>query len=343
MSIARGCVPLVCLVVAACGGGTLASQKPMSPAAPESKTAQAAPSKPPAEASGDKTAEAADAAPSDRPVVTLLTPGAEPRQKLRYHIAKNHKERMKMVTRMDMRMALGGNPMPHTSLPPMAADMTLEVTNVTADGKVDYTFSIDHFATEPDPSTSKDIAARLDATLAHMDGTTGSATVTSRGFTTRAEVHVPPGVDPTTAQLMKGIEDSIHQLANPLPKEPVGVGAKWNVTMHPVIRGMAVDQTYHCKLLSRQGDHFKLDIAIEQSASPQTMHLPNLPPDAKVELVSLASIGAAKANLDLSHLVPIHSLALLESKSAMQVTSGGQTQPMNTDVKMSMEVTPEKP
>lgn len=343
MSIARWCVPLA-FAVAACGPPGKSAEKP--PEAPVAQASEAPAGKQAPSAEPDEPAESEEAqeepAPPPPPVVTLVSAGAKPRRELRYHILDKQKERMQMVTLMDMKMSLGSRALPGAKLPPMAADMTTTVKHVGEDGTVDYEYSIDHFATKPDPSTPKPVSDAMDARLGHMVGVTGSASVTARGFTENAKVNVPPDVDPKTRQMLNNMNESIQSLANPLPEEPVGVGAKWDVTMHPVVNGVSATQVYHCKLLSAHGDHITLAVGIEQSASPQTLHLPNLPPGAKVDLVSLTSSGSGKLDVDLSHLVPRHSQVKIHSKSAMNATTSGQTQRMGTDMTMAIEVTPSK-
>lgn len=360
--------PLAGVVVAACGGSAMPSTTPLStnepaPAtAPEAlaKNPQAAPSasaaapqaKPSASAKApapptasataapppqDTASTKEQAPPPGAPVVALVSAGSAPRAKLRYHVKGDRQEQIRMVMHMDMRMSLRGKAMPHIQLPATVARMTVH-ESARNDGGADYQYSIDQFSTQSGSSTQR-IAAKMDADLAKLVGVTGSAIVTTRGFVSHPKVNVPSGVDPKTRQLMGSINRSVQSGVTPLPEEPVGVGAEWNVTSHLDIRGMSVKQITHAKLLSHHGKHIVISARVEQTGAPQPIQVPNLPPNTSLYLDSLTSTGTGKSKVLLSQLVPTQAHSTMQTSAVMHITANTKNQPMTTDVTISMDLT----
>lgn len=370
----RFAVPLACLVIAACGGSTMPSAAPLStnePApvgAPEARAAtphgapsasaaapHAAPSAsvaaapaapatsstaaPPAQ---DTTSTDNDAPPPGAPVVKLVSAGAAPRAKLRYRVKGKHQEQVHLNMQMDMRMSLRGNAMPHVNLPPIEARMSVH-ESARNDGGADYRYSIDQFATQPGSSAPQTLAAKMDADLAQLVGVTGSASVTARGFVRHSNVNVPSGVDPKTRKLLSSLNGSVESAVVPLPEDPVGVGAQWDVTAHLTVRGMSVKQITHAKLLARHGKHVVIGARVEQTGTPQPIRAPGMPANTRLYLDSLTSTGTSKTRVDLSHLVPARSHTTMHASTVMHITADTLTQTMTSDLTMTMDLTTSAP
>lgn len=281
-----------------------------------------------------------EAPPPDAPVVKLVSAGAAPRAKLRYHVTGDRQEQVHLNMQMDMRMSLRGNTLPHVNLPPTVALMSVH-ERARKDGGADYKYSIDQFATQP--GSSSPIAAKLDAQLAQLVGVTGSASVTARGFLRRSKVNVPSGVDAKTRQLFSGMNGSVQSAVTPLPEEPVGVGAEWDVTAHLTVRGMSAKQVTHATLLSRHGKHIVISARVKQTGTPQPIQAPGIPPNTRLYLDSFTSTGTGKTRVDLSHLVPVRSHMTMHSSAVVHITANALTQTMTTDLSMTMDLTTSAP
>lgn len=271
-------------------------------------------------------------------MVKLVSAGSAPRTKLHYHVKSERQEQVRMIMLMDMQMPLRGNAMPHVKLPPTEAHMTVH-ERARPTGGADYLCSIDRFSTQPGSSAPQKLATKMDADLAKLVGVTGSATVTARGFVSHSKVNVPSGVDPKTRKLMNSTNGSVKSAVTPLPKEPVGVGAEWDVTSHLTVRGMSVKQVTHAKLLAHHGKQIVLSTRVEQTAAPQPIQAPGLPANTRLYLDSLTSTGTSKVRVDLSNVVPTRAHTTMHSSAAMSITTNTLTQPMTTDLTMSMELT----
>jgi hypothetical protein len=111
----------------------------------------------------------------------------------------------------------------------------------------------------------------------------------------------------------------------PLPREPVGIGAVWEVTRPLRIWSAYVTQVIRYQLRERDGNRFRVAITIHQKAAPQTADLnPKL--EMHVRGYELRATGQALADLTL----PLALEAEIESTSAADVAlvSPERTEPL---------------
>jgi hypothetical protein len=111
----------------------------------------------------------------------------------------------------------------------------------------------------------------------------------------------------------------------PLPNEPVGIGAVWEVRRPLRIWSARVTQVTRYELTDRQGDRFRVAITVEQTAPPQTADLnPKL--EMHVRSYELHARGHALGDLG----VPLALEAELKSSSAADIAlvSPEKTEPL---------------
>jgi hypothetical protein len=255
---------------------------------------------------GKKESEEADG--DARTTVKLLDAGTEPRTALRYKFQANRIEKMVMEISMAMTIGIGDRMQPEIQVPTTRMTMTIDNKEVSPEGDLHYEFAVEQVEvlSEPgiDPAKVNDMKQQVNSML----GLSGSATVTSRGFTKDAEIKSPPGIDPQIRQSMDEMKQSMNQMSAPLPEEPVGRGARWQVTMPVETPAMKFTQVATYTLLEIQGDKVKFDVTIKQSAPPQEIDTPGAAPDVKASLESLKSSGNGTVELQMTHLVPTSNL-----------------------------------
>jgi len=236
--------------------------------------------------------------------VTLLDPGAEPRTALRYKFQANRSDEMAMEMKMAMAMEMGGQKMPETQMPTMLMTMTIDAGEVSPEGDLRYDFELSEVEVVSKPGENPMMVSAMKQQVNSMKGMTGAATVTSRGFSRDAEIKLPAGVDAQSKQVMDNMRQSINQMSAPLPEEPVGKGARWQVTMPMDTPAMKFTQIATYTLTEIDGDKVKCDVAITQSAPPQDVNAPGLPPGMKVSLKSLDTSGTGTIEMQMTDLVP---------------------------------------
>ena len=252
--------------------------------------------------------------------VTLLESGAEPRRVLRYKFQANRTERMVMQTDMAMAVEIEGLKRPETPLPSTRMTMAIDSKEVSPEGALHYEFTLEQTEVVPNPGdyspTIKSIKNQMDTML----GVSGSVTVTSRGFSTDVKINIPRGVSPQVRQLIDDMKQSMSQISVPLPDEPIGKGARWQVTTPIETPAMKLTQIATYTLSEIQGDTVKLDVQLKQSAPPQESRPPGAPPGVTVIMESLSTSGSGTIELQMTNVVPTSTLNL----TTTNVVSSGQ-------------------
>lgn len=273
------------------------------------------------------------------PIVELLDAGKEPRAPMRYTPAPAQRESMLM----EMKMALGigtpdapGAPMP---LPGTTMRMNVSVDSVSASGDIAYRFDLAGVDVSGDQHPPE-LMTQLRTATSKLVGMGGKGRLSSRGLVENMQVQVPPGVDPATKELLAEMERSMRQMCDPFPEEAVGAGARWDVHTRYSLRGLEIDQVRRYTLVSRAGNTAKLKFIVEQTAKPQAMKLPNLPPKAVVKLDQLASAGDGDVTLDTAHIVPRKSKMALRTTTVVRVAMEGKGTTNRTDMELEVVISP---
>jgi hypothetical protein len=274
------------------------------------------------------------------PTVKLLEAGKEPRAPLRYTPAPSQREAMLM----EMKMALGvgtpdapGATMP---LPGTTMRMNLVVESVASSGDVSYRFDLAGVDVSGGAHPPK-MVEQIRSATSKLVGMGGQGTLTSRGLVKEMQMKVPPGVDPATRELITEMERSMRQMCDPLPQEAIGAGARWDVHTRYSLRGLEIDQVRRYTLLSREGNKAKMKFIVEQTAKPQAMKLPNLPPKAVVKLEQLASAGDGEVTLDTQRIVPRSSKMALKTTSVIRLVMEGEKTMNRTDMEIEVSISPD--
>jgi hypothetical protein len=294
---------------------------------------------PPKAKSTASPASGGSAAPDAPPLqeVKLLEAGKEPRAALRLHPKVGQTEVLDMKLTMALEMTAGDQKAPPTKLPPMLMTMSMKVTNVAPDGDITYAFTLTKTDVAAGQGAEKQVVDAMRQALAKLDGMSGEAVVSNRGFTKDAKFNLPPGADPQTKQVLQGMEQALQQIGAPLPEEPVGPGAKWKYTTRVTQNGIRITQGAVYELVKIEGDVISCKVTVDQSAPKQKVASPV---GVTVDLLSLKSQGDGTTELDLGHLAPRTSVMKLNSAVKMGLPKGEQLV-MNTTMIIDMRSPPE--
>lgn len=334
------------MFAAACGGAAPQPAQPEStavaappsaePVATPASSADSAPASAPAQAQAPAKAE--PDGPVGDPMVKVIASGADPKSALRYTPKAGQKLTMNMVMAMGMTVKLGDKESPPVSLPKMSSDLVMTVTNVAPDGMIAYDFAITSAKAIPGKGVKPEVLKQVDEQFGKMTGLKGHATVDSRGVTRDLSMDVPSGIDDSVRDLLDSMRQSMRQMANPFPAEPVGVGAKWDTEQRIRIKGMLISQVTHSTLKKLKGQKLSLDIELEQSADSQPVQLPAAAAGATAKLITLKSHGTGTLDGDLGRIAPTKSHLDLDSHTQMQISQGSDTMPLATDMTMKIEL-----
>ncbi|MDC0722893.1 DUF6263 family protein [Nannocystis bainbridge] len=271
-------------------------------------------------------------------VVTLIEPGAEPREPLRLKLTAGQEQAMIMTMRMGMAMQIGPNAMPKTDIPPMQMTMNLKVTEITGEGDIRSEFSLDKIEVLPDPKVPDAMVQQLKGVLGTMNKMSGTSLITPRGIVKSADFNMPADVNPQIKQTVDSMRQQINQMSVPFPEEALGVGAKWTVTQQLDQQGMKLDQIATWELKGRDGTVVQLASTIVQTAAQQTITAPGMPEGAKVSLDRLESNGSGTTEVDLARVAPVKGEMNLKSSIGMTTDANGVKMPMTMDMDLNLQI-----
>ena len=161
-----------------------------------------------------------------------------------------------------------------------------------------------------------------------LRGMRGRFDLNRQGIVVDSEVPWAQGqerIHPRVALTIGNVRSAVATI--PLPREPVGLGAVWEVRRRLRIWSARVTQVTRYELIDRQGDQFRVAIRIQQTAAPQVADLnPRL--EMHVRGYELRASGRALADLGL----PIALEAELQSTSAADIAlvSPEKTEPLTS-------------
>lgn len=278
------------------------------------------------------------AAATTPPQVELLEVGSEPRQELRFRPPAKAKQTATMTMNMDMEMSVAGQSAPKFALPATVITMDTLVTQVDRNGDIHYKFSYSNVDVANSATLPPQTLEATRSQLKKMMGMGGSVIVDNRGYTKSAQMVIPKGLDPSMKQVTEQLSGSLDQMSSPVPKEPVGVGAKWQVTTFPRLRGAMVTQTATYQLINLKDGIATFNVWVKQRANGQSLlNRPGMPNGNKMTLKSLDAQGEGKMMAALNQILPIRSNLMMRSNSQLGIQQPGQAE-ATIDVNMMMKL-----
>jgi hypothetical protein len=277
--------------------------------------------------------------PPSRPVVELLSAGAEPRQILRYKPAVKSKQTATMTMNMEMGLSIAGEAVPIGNLPGTAITFETLIDRVDPNGDIHYQFRYTNVTLVGSSKLPPAQRAQLLTQLQKLKGIRGTVVVDDRGQTKFGKFDLPPDLDNADKKMLKQISNSVEQLSSPLPEPALGVGAKWRVSSAPKLNGMQLKQVTTFDLVGVQAGSMTLNVVQEQQAPPQQMSTTQLPKGKTLNLTSLVGKGQGQIWVKLDRIVPITSKLSAQMQSKMESPDpSGNPMKMTTDIKMQLNL-----
>jgi Family of unknown function (DUF6263) len=254
------------------------------------------------------------------PLVRLLDAGSEPRSELAYAPASGPAPRLAMKMDMALRMTSSGRAAPEATVPPITMLLDVNVGAKTgSEWKIDGNLagvSVD--GTGPQ---QEGIAAAMRPQLELLKGLRMEYWLGPRGSVRDMKLTLPAGLPPQVQQLLSGMNQSFESMVSPLPAEPVGVGAKWQVVSRISSAGADILQSSTYTLKSRDGTKAALDVALTQLVAGESIKAPGMPEGMSAHVKSFNSGGTGVSKIDTTSVsVESGSVSL---KTAMDVAVEG--------------------
>ncbi len=292
---------------------------------------------------GAKPAEPAPATPVTIPEAKIVVENAGEGDKvaLRYEYTAGVVTTAVMEMKMGMQISMGAMQQPMVNLPMMKMAMKLTNREVKTSGNLVYDFILDSVDVVPEADTPPQMVDSMRTALKDILGMNGNAEVTPRGITTSADMRMPANTNPQLASMMDSMKQQMSQMSVPLPEEPVGQGASWTVTTQVTTGGMLVTNQYKYTLSKIEGKVVEMKVSLLQTAEPQELKNPQLPPGVTLKLQEFKSSGNGTVKMDLTKMVPISEISS-ETNMKMSVEKGAETQNMEQKMTLSLKLYPEQ-
>jgi hypothetical protein len=266
--------------------------------------------------------------------VTILEAGAEPREQLRYHGSSGRTERL--LLRLSLANFLETSAGSAGGATPVL-DLVMHIGGTyrgTSEGLWGYPLKFEligvNGADGMDPAALDALAKELEP----IARTNGVFEIDNRGITRSAEVIVPPEASPRLLAMLSNVRTTL--LAAALPREAVGIGARWEADRIVTVGGMKVPQTVTYTLLAREVDVLRIGISMRQSAKPQEFTRLD---GTVVQLESYEMNAVGTTVVDLHGFAPLSEVRA-QSQLRATMRRGGLAEPVALNGELNILIAP---
>ncbi len=238
------------------------------------------------------------------PTLRVIQTGEPPLGALRLEAQAGKKETTELAVSTFSEQTMGGTPLPKRAMPAIKITLETEVTKVDDDGNITFEFEYTNARLRDEVGVAPADLSRMRQTMNLLVGLRGSAVISDRGLTQKINIQMPPGAGPVVQQQVEGMKQLIKQMFTPFPLNAVGVGAQWEVSEAVKVSGIIASQRRIFTVTGVSSDSIELDVRVSQTASPQPVNLPSLPPGAFMRCRNFSSQGTWKLILRRDQIFP---------------------------------------
>lgn len=259
--------------------------------------------------------------------VTVLSTGTGEKRAVRYKLVQGAKERIELTMKATISMNIPDAGAQTMDAPAVKMAMDIDVTEVAANGDITLTMAI--------VSASMDGPGAQEGVLDMLKNLTASVVMTDRGLVKSMKIDDSKLANPMMKQVLSSM--GFERLSAPLPVEPVGVGAKWEVVQSMDANGMRLDQKTIFEVVAMDAGSTTFALSMTQTAPAQKIAPPGMPEGVGVNLISMSGEGSGRMALPDGSVALIGDMAIT-SKVVMEMTAEGINQRMSTATDMKMTV-----
>lgn len=252
-------------------------------------------------------------------LVDVIGVGAQPKVTLRYRFVAGQTElmdfEMTSATTMTFDDPTLGNRTQHTDVPALRTRIKMDVASLDPNGDAHARFS--YLSTKVAPEAKIDAAMRqtLDDAMQQFVGVHGSMTLTPRGTSRDVDIQFPDAMTPAMRDSINQTMEAMKRMYIAFPRDPVGIGAQWEIRAQLPVMGATVQTLYRYTLVEATATWVKLSVVMLQTAERQPIENGAM----KGNLVKLTTKGRGIASIPFSKLAPT---AKIDSSTEMAFTIG---------------------
>lgn len=263
-----------------------------------------------ASCSFDRGGREADAGPTgvtdsatSVPQTEVIDAGVAPRSARRFQLTAGTSADLSMLVDVSIDQESAGTTQ-ILDTPAVMQQVTVTVTEVSPDGKTAVVgvtlgqIGLDPAGTDLTEPEIADLSAELDALV----GLRGSATVGELGEVRDFEYLPPEGASARTIKVLDDVAAQLVAITIPLPREPIGRGARWRARTRSHFGGVTSVQETTYELTAVEGDRLSYRATVVQRALPGDI-APEAPgAGSRARLVSGDMRGTTTGTSDLTDL-----------------------------------------
>jgi hypothetical protein len=321
-------VAALALLPACAGGPTPAPSIESSPERTPSDQTATSPGTDDAEelASEDPSIDPPTEETPGRTTVTLLDAGDEPHRELRYDFERTKLD-VPVAATLTTTYGVSGRDADGDAIPeraPTTIAAPTEVTVVDVDDEGAATVAFEYGSGEVTESGGLEGAelAAVEEALATLAEVEATYQVDDRGFVTLLDAEGPDGGEAATD--VTALAQRVPAFVQPLPADPVGIGARWTVTTTVELGGLPLVHTVTVELLDRDGDLLELLFTVDDAA-PLERSEPDGEADDRARTISSLSLdGGGNVTTRLDRPVPIGAAKGLTADLVLELLRDGE-------------------
>lgn len=276
----------------------------------------------------DPGVEAATEALADMQIdtkVELLDAGAEPRLALRYRPKIGARADYEVKVAMDMGMSIV---MPDGSAQELPLGGMIPPIITTARNTVGKPVSSGHI-----PVRVEYLDMRVEDAGSGMAGAMAAGLEPLKGMKfdmlidpasgRPVQVDLSGDGNPELAAAMQSMMDQYVDRVVQFPDSPVGVGAKWKITMDMSVSGLQMFGTETLTVRDISKNAVELDMTMDLGLGDGGLDIPGLPPGAAVDVTEFVGTGSGTMRVDLQTLAS-EGVITIDMNMGMKMSMPGQ-------------------
>ena len=246
----------------------------------------------------------------------ILSPGAEPRQRLQFTAHVGRCDRA--VTDTDEQWSVDGRPA--MALPRGHVHQTMVAVRLLPDGNIVQRNTATSVGAVASAETDPGLLERVRWNVAQRSGSQLESEITPSGQSLRITFYPSATVEAATTDEMEQKRRARRGSGAAFPPTPLGLGARWRATRTTTEAGITSVGTFEYTLVGRDGDRVTLEKTLETHATTDFADAP-LPPDQRFKLRALDSTGTGTVTLDLQRLLPVSEV--VDTEETVSFVLGG--------------------
>jgi hypothetical protein len=267
----------------------------------------------------------------------LLDRGKEPRQIIKFKLKEGSKETGKIITDMDIQNTMKETQSPMVYMPSINIPVNSVVEEVDENGIAKIKYEIRDITVGDDPDADPNLVKSLRGLYSKIKLISCTAKVDPSGSNTKPECEFQGDLEPSLTESLKQVMENFSNNIF-IPKEPVGLGAKWEITNPEMLSGgMLISINTMMQLVKLDGDNATIKSTLSQTAKEQTIKFPGTELESK--LTSLNASGSGQMEINFHEFLPRGSTNFITDLTMIIKGQSGQTTEIQTNMAMRVNIT----